>query len=99
MFRRIVLSALVVGLLFVAGPASAARIIITIDSLPAGTYAVGAYHDENANGQLDINALGLPAEGYALSNGVRAVFAKPEFYQAAFTIGREDKPVALHIRY
>ena len=79
--------------------ASTAPITVTFDNLPPGTYAVGAYHDENANDHLDTNLLGLPIEGYALSNGVRAVFSKPDFYKAAFTVGVGDKPVALHIRY
>ena len=79
--------------------ASTAPITVVFDNLPAGTYAVGAFHDENANDHLDTNFLGLPIEGYALSNGVRAVMAKPTFQQAAFTVGNGDKPVALHIRY
>ena len=79
--------------------ASTAPITVTFDNLPPGTYAVGAYHDENANDHLDTNFLGLPVEGYALSNGVRVVFRKPNFYEAAFTVGAGDKPVALHIRY
>ncbi|MBV9583720.1 MAG: DUF2141 domain-containing protein [Alphaproteobacteria bacterium] len=79
--------------------ATTAPITVVFDNLPAGTYAVGAFHDENANDHLDTNFLGLPIEGYALSNGVRAVMAKPTFQQAAFTVGNGDKPVALHIRY
>jgi uncharacterized protein (DUF2141 family) len=79
--------------------ASTAPITVVFDNLPPGTYAVGAFHDENANDHLDTNVIGLPVEGYALSNGVRAVFAKPEFQQAAFTVGAADKPIALHIRY
>src|SRR5579862_8190043 len=74
-------------------PASPSPITVTFDNLPPGTYAVGAYHDENANNHLDTNLLGLPIEGYALSNGVRAVFAKPKFIEAAFTVGAGDKPV------
>lgn len=79
--------------------ASTAPITVVFDNLPPGTYAVGAFHDENANDHLDTNFLGLPVEGYALSNGIRAVMSKPTFQQAAFTVGNEDKPVALHIRY
>ena len=141
-FRMLSL-AFAAALVFVAGPASAARIIVTIDGLhtaqgtvfvglyasPAkflqgnqadaqrrvkastgpitvafdnlapGAYAVGAFHDENGNDHLDTNFLGLPVEGYALSNGVRAVMSKPTFQQAAFTVSNGDKPVALHIRY
>jgi uncharacterized protein (DUF2141 family) len=79
--------------------ASTGPITVMFDNLPPGTYAVGAFHDENANDHLDTNVLGLPTEGYALSNGVRAVMAKPTFQQAAFSVGEGDKPVALHIRY
>jgi uncharacterized protein (DUF2141 family) len=79
--------------------ASLAPITVMFDNLSPGPYAVGAHHDENGNDRLDTNVLGLPIEGYALSNGVRAVFSKPEFYQAAFTVGTGDTPVALHIRY
>ena len=143
MHCRTLITALAFALILVAGPASAARIIVTIDglhnaqgsvfiglyatpskflngnqndamkkvrastgpitvtfdNLPPGTYAVGAYHDENGNDHLDTDFIGLPTEGYALSNGVRAAMSKPTFQQAAFAVGAEDKPVALHIRY
>src|SRR3979411_1918857 len=79
--------------------ASPGPITVTFDNLAPGTYAVGAYHDENGNDHLDTDFLGLPVEGYALSNGGRAVMAKPTFQQAAFTVGAGDKPVSLHIRY
>jgi uncharacterized protein (DUF2141 family) len=79
--------------------ASTGPITVSFDNLPPGTYAVGAYHDENYNDHLDTNFIGLPTEGYALSNGVRAVMAKPTFQQAAFTIGTADTPIPLHIRY
>jgi len=80
-------------------PASTGPITVVFDNLPAGTYAVGAYHDENGNEHLDTNFLGLPEEGYALSNGVRAVTSKPTFQQAAFTVGDQGAAIALYIRY
>lgn len=79
--------------------ATGGPVTVVFDNLNPGTYAVGAYHDENANDHLDTNLLGLPEEGYALSNGVRAVFSKPTFVQAAFTLGNEGRSVPLHIRY
>jgi uncharacterized protein (DUF2141 family) len=79
--------------------ASTGPVTVVFDNLPPGTYAVGAYHDENNNDHMDTDFVGLPTEGYALSNGVRAVMSKPTFHQAAFNVGTEDKPVALHIRY
>lgn len=72
---------------------------IVFDHLRPGTYAVGAYHDENANGKFDTNFIGYPAEGYALSNGIRAIVSRPRFIDCAFTVGRGDTPVTLHIKY
>lgn len=79
--------------------ASTAPIIVVFDHLRPGTYAVGAYHDENANGRFDTNFIGYPAEGYALSNGIRAIISRPRFVDAAFTVPEGDKEVALHIKY
>lgn len=78
---------------------AAAGPVTVVFDVPPGTYAVGAFHDENGNGHLDTNFLGQPIEGYALSNGIQAVFAKPTFYQAAFRVGEGDTAVRLHIRY
>jgi uncharacterized protein (DUF2141 family) len=79
--------------------ATTAPTTVAFDNLAPGTYAVGAYHDENNNDHLDTNFLGLPTEGYALSNGVRAVMSKPTFQQAAFTVGNAGAAVSLQIRY
>lgn len=74
-------------------------ITIVFDNLPPNTYAVGAYHDENGNHRLDTNFIGYPIEGYALSNGIRAIISRPRFVDAAFIVGEENKQVSLHIRY
>jgi Uncharacterized protein conserved in bacteria (DUF2141) len=41
-----------------------------VDDLAPGTYAVGAYHDQNNNRRLDTDFTAYPTEGYALSNGI-----------------------------
>ena len=43
--------------------ASTGPITVAFDNLPPGTYAVGAYHDENGNDHLDTNFLGLIIPG------------------------------------
>jgi uncharacterized protein (DUF2141 family) len=79
--------------------ASTGPITVTFNNLKPGTYAVGAFHDENSNNHLDTNAIGFPSEGFALSNGIRPMFSRPDFYEAAFTVDADDKPVELHIKY
>ena len=39
--------------------------------------------DENNNGRLDKNVLGVPLEKYAISNDVRERFSAPSFEKAA----------------
>ena len=55
-------------------------------NLPAGRYAVALFHDANSNGRFDKNLLGLPREGFAFSNGARAVLSAPTFERAAVTV-------------
>ncbi len=52
--------------------------------VPAGTYAVSVFHDENNNGKLDTNLLGIPREGVGASNDAKGHFGPPKFSNAAF---------------
>jgi uncharacterized protein (DUF2141 family) len=79
--------------------ASTAPITVVFDALRPGTYAVGAYHDENGNGKFDTNFIGYPIEGYALSNGIRAIISRPRFTDASFMVPEGDRQVRLHIEY
>lgn len=60
-------------------------------NLPAGTYAVSLFHDEDNNGSLKTNALGIPLEGSAASNDARGKFGPPKFADAKFTLGADKK--------
>jgi uncharacterized protein (DUF2141 family) len=71
----------------------------TMHSLPPGRYAVVAYHDENANGQLDFDPIGQPAEGYGVSNDARNPAAPPEFAKAAFEVRDQKSAAPIHIVY
>ena len=55
--------------------------------LAPGDYAAAAFHDEDADGELDTNALGLPTEGYGFSNDARGMMGPPGFDAAAITVG------------
>ncbi|HAW26398.1 MAG TPA: hypothetical protein DCX38_24080, partial [Pseudomonas sp.] len=45
-------------------PAKAGTVTVLFEDVPAGDYAVMAYHDENANGELDLRFGMFPTEGY-----------------------------------
>lgn len=52
--------------------------------VPAGVYGVSAFHDENGNGKLDTNFVGMPVEDYCASRGARGTFGPPSFEDAKF---------------
>jgi uncharacterized protein (DUF2141 family) len=54
--------------------------------LPPGEYAAVAFQDENGNGKLDKNLLGMPKEPYGFSNGARGSVGPPKFTAAAVTL-------------
>lgn len=59
---------------------------IVFYKIPSGTYAISAYHDENANGKLDTNFLGIPLERYGFSNNPNATFGIPDFEKSKFLV-------------
>jgi uncharacterized protein (DUF2141 family) len=58
--------------------------------LPAGTYAVSAFHDLNGNGKTDRNFVGLPTEPWAVSNNVKPNLRAPRFAEAAVSLADDD---------
>jgi uncharacterized protein (DUF2141 family) len=52
-----------------------------------GTYAVSVVHDENSNGKLDTNFIGMPREGVGASNDAKGHMGPPKFSAAAFPYG------------
>ena len=63
-----------------------------------GTYAAAVHHDANANGKVDTNFMGIPREGYAVSNDPRPRFRPPRFNEAQVVIVR-DTSLTLHMAY
>lgn len=57
---------------------------IIIDDLPKGEYAFMLYHDENTDGKLNRNILGIPKEPFGFSNNVKPTLAKPTFEECKF---------------
>lgn len=49
-----------------------------------GTYAVSVFHDENSNGKLDTNFMGIPKEGVGASNDAKGHLGPPKFDAASF---------------
>lgn len=69
---------------------------LSFSNLPAGDYAVKLFQDENENGLLDTNAIGIPKEGYGFSNNGGAM-GQPSFSAAKFSVDA-DTQITIHLR-
>ena len=78
-------------------PAQGGAMTFTFEDVPAGQYAVMAYHDENSNGKLDLRFGMFPAEGYGLSNNPK-VMGPPSFKDSEFAVA-PDHPAEISIDF
>lgn len=65
--------------------------------LAPGDYSVLVMHDENGNGRLDTNFIGIPKEGYGFSNNP-SVMRKATFDEARFALPADGASVHLRLR-
>ena len=73
------------------------RAACEFSDIAQGTYAVSVFHDEDSNGKLDTNFMGIPREGVGASNGAKGHFGPPKFGSAAFYFsgGRLDLKITI----
>jgi uncharacterized protein (DUF2141 family) len=82
----------------VALPAVAGDARIVFADLAPGKYAVMAYHDENADGRLNLRFGMFPTEGYGLSNNPQ-VMGPPKFADSAFEVSAPDTVIDIKLAY
>lgn len=61
-----------------------------LDSIAEGTYIITAFHDENDNNKLDTGIMGIPVEGYALSNNTVAKMGPPNPDEMLFEVKADE---------
>ena len=69
------------------------------EDIPPGTYALAVIHDENMNGKLDTNRLGVPTEGYGFSNDAKAFLSAPSFRAASFSYDGRNVDMTISLSY
>jgi len=69
------------------------------EDIPPGTYALAIVHDENMNGKLDTNLLGIPKEGYGFSNDAKALLGAPSFSAASFSYDGQNLELTISLNY
>ena len=69
------------------------------EDIPKGTYAMAVVHDENMNGKLDTNWLGIPTEGYGFSNDAKGLLGAPSFSAASFPYDGQNLDMTMSLHY
>ena len=68
-------------------------------NVPYGDYALAVIHDENANGDVDSNFLGIPSEGYGFSGPEKGRIFPPNFKEAKVSLNSPSKNVKVEMYY
>jgi uncharacterized protein (DUF2141 family) len=80
-------------------PITNAESVCAFDPIPAGTYAVACFHDENKNGKLDTGLFGIPKEGTVASNNAKGTMGPPSFRDAKFSFSAAATELRLRMNY
>mgnify|MGYP002885625679 FL=1 len=62
---------------------SKGQVKVIFSEIPHGTYAISAFYDENGNGKLDCNFLGIPKEKAGVSNNYSGL---PKWEKSKFDV-------------
>ena len=67
------------------------------EELPFGEYAIKLFHDENMNGELDSNFLGIPTEDYGFSNNASGTFGPADYDDAKFLFEKTEMTMEISV--
>jgi uncharacterized protein (DUF2141 family) len=67
--------------------------------LEPGTYGITLVDDENANGKIDKNLIGMPKEGFGFSNFFMEKMKKPVFDDFKIDLKSPNNKVEIKVKY
>lgn len=74
------------------------RMSVTIDEIPSGIYAVAMMDDENEDGKMKYNFIGMPREGYGFSRNFKVRLSKPKFEDCVLEL-KNDTTIQINVQY
>lgn len=64
-----------------------------------GIYAIAIFQDENENGKLDTNIVGMPKEPFGFSNNPKINFRAPTFEEAKIELHSSEEIFPIHLNH
>ncbi len=62
---------------------------VSLGPVEPGRYSVAVFLDEDGDGKLDTNFLGIPKELFGFSNDAMGAMGRPSFEKASFEVGAD----------
>jgi uncharacterized protein (DUF2141 family) len=72
---------------------------VTFGNLQPGNYAITVMHDENSDGKLNRNFLGIPTEGFGFSRNPVIYFGVPKFDDTVFPVTEPSTTTQVNLNY
>ncbi|MBD3882226.1 DUF2141 domain-containing protein [Phormidium tenue FACHB-886] len=80
-------------------PVTDLSLLISFTDMPFGSYAAAIHHDENQDGKVNVNTLGIPKEGIGFSNNPKILMGVPSFKKAAFAFTPDCQTIDITMKY
>mgnify|MGYP000336086230 CR=1 FL=1 len=71
----------------------------SIKGLPYGDYALAALHDENKDGEMEFNWVGMPKEGFAFSRNYNVTIRAPKWEESVIKLNSPVKEIEMKMQY
>jgi len=68
-------------------------------TLPPDTYGLALVDDENNDGEMNFNWMGMPKEGFGFSNYYHSGLSRPKFSDFSFNLTEGIKTLKMKIKY
>jgi uncharacterized protein (DUF2141 family) len=79
------------------GKVDGSKVSLMAENLPAGKYAIVAFHDANSNDNFDKSWLGSPRESYGFSSIQDEFCGTPSFQQTSFEVNGKANTVSVKL--
>jgi uncharacterized protein (DUF2141 family) len=73
------------------------KVQVVFTNIPYGWYGISLYHDENNNGKMDRNMMGIPKEAYGFSNNAKGFMGKPDYKDVKFELNSAEKQIVIKL--
>lgn len=75
------------------------KAVITFKDIPYGEYTLKVFHDENDDVKVNTNWIGIPTEGFGVSNNAIGTFGPQSYDKAKFVVKQATTNQYITLKY